>query len=38
MSKDIDYILRGEKEEFSPREYRRKLEKITAKRWNKGQY
>ena len=38
MCEDINEILRGEKAEFSPKQYRRKLEKITAKRWRKGQY
>jgi len=38
ISEDIFYIIRGEKTEFSPKQYRRKLEKITAKRWRKGQY
>lgn len=35
---DIYEITRGEKTEFLPKQYRRKLEKITAKRWRKGQY
>jgi hypothetical protein len=38
ISEDIFAIIRGEKAEFSPKQYRRKLEKITAKRWRKGQY
>jgi hypothetical protein len=38
ISEDIFYILRGEQTEFSPKQYRRKLEKITARRWRKGQY
>lgn len=38
ISEDLFYIMRGEKTEFSPKQYRRKLEKITAKRWRKGQY
>jgi hypothetical protein len=38
ISEDIFYILRGEQNEFSPKKYRRRLEKITAKRWRKGQY
>lgn len=38
LSGDIWAILRGEKTEFSPKQYRRKLEKLTAKRWRKGQY
>lgn len=38
ISKDLYNIIRGEDVEFSPKKYRQKLEKITAKRWNKGQY
>lgn len=38
ISGDIMAILKGERTEFSPKQYRRKLEKITAKRWEKGQY
>lgn len=38
ISGDILEIVRGEKTEFSPKKYRRKLEKLTAKRWRKGQY
>ena len=38
ISEDIFDIMRGEKSEFSPKQYRKKLEKITAKRWRKGQY
>ncbi len=38
ISEDIFYIVRGVKTDFSPKQYRRKLEKITAKRWRKGQY
>ena len=38
ISEDIFNIIRGDKAEFSPKQYRRKLEKITAKRWRKGQY
>ena len=37
----VEYIfemLNGSKSEFCPKKYRRKLEKITAKRWRKGQY
>jgi hypothetical protein len=30
--------IQGENADFSPTQYRRKLEKITAKRWRKGQY
>jgi len=38
ISEDIFNIVRGEQSEFSPKRYRKKLEKITAKRWRKGQY
>jgi len=38
ISEDIFDVLKGNIEEFSPAKYRRKLEKITAKRWRKGQY
>jgi hypothetical protein len=38
ISGDILALLRGEIAEFSPKKYRRKLEKLTAKRWKKGQY
>ncbi|MGI2029721.1 hypothetical protein [Endozoicomonas acroporae] len=35
---DIFDMLKGSKSEFCLKKYRRKLEKITAKRWRKGQY
>ncbi len=38
ISGDIFDVMNGDVEEFSPKKYRRKLEKITAKRWLKGQY
>ncbi|CAA0104237.1 Uncharacterised protein [BD1-7 clade bacterium] len=38
VSEDIFDLWKGNKTEFSPKQYRRKLEKITAKRWKKGQY
>jgi hypothetical protein len=38
ISEDIFDIMKGNTEEFSPIKYRRKLDKITAKRWLKGQY
>ncbi len=38
ISVDIFEMLKGDLQEFSPIKYRRKLEKITAKRWRKGQY
>jgi hypothetical protein len=38
ISGDLFEIIKGNTKEFSPKKYRRKLEKITAKRWQKGQY
>ena len=38
MSEDVFNIIKDSIQEFSPKNYRRKLEKITAKRWRKGQY
>ncbi|MEI8704258.1 hypothetical protein [Pseudoalteromonas sp. B62] len=38
ISEDIFDALNGNAKEFSQKKYRRKLEKITAKRWLKGQY
>jgi hypothetical protein len=38
ISEDIFDVINGNAEEFSQKKYRRKLEKITAKRWLKGQY
>ena len=38
LSEDLFDIHKGDTKEFSPKKYRRKLEKITAKRWSKGQY
>ncbi len=38
ITEDIYDIVKGNIQEFSPKKYRRKLEKITAKRWRKGQY
>jgi hypothetical protein len=38
ISQDIFEILKGNGKEFSPKRYRAKLEKITAKRWREGQY
>ncbi|MGO0305044.1 hypothetical protein ACTL6P_00275 [Endozoicomonas acroporae] len=35
---DVFDMLKGTKSEFCLKKYRRKLEKITAKRWRKGQY
>jgi len=38
ISEDIFDLLKGNAEDFSQKKYRRKLEKITAKRWLKEQY
>jgi hypothetical protein len=38
ITEDIFDIVNGNIQEFSAKKYRRKLEKITAKRWRKGQY
>jgi hypothetical protein len=38
ISEDIFNVMKGDTKEFSPKKYRRKLEKLTAKRWLKGQY
>lgn len=38
ISENIFDLVRGNKSEFSPKQYRNKLDKITAKRWRKGQY
>ena len=38
MSEDIFDLYKGNIEKFDPVKYRRKLEKLTAKRWRKGQY
>ena len=38
ITEDIFAILQGENEHFFPTNNRRKLEKLTAKRWLKGQY
>ena len=38
LSEDIYELLKGNKREFPSKQYRRKLEKITAKRWGKGQW
>ncbi len=35
LSEDLFATLQGNAKEFSPKKYRRKLEKITAKRWSK---
>ncbi|MFT4928622.1 MAG: hypothetical protein ACI8WB_004741 [Phenylobacterium sp.] len=38
ISEDVFNIVNGEDTDLSPKKYRRKYEKITAKRWRKGQY
>jgi len=38
MSEDVFNLMKGNIETFSTTAYRRKLNKITAKRWLKGQY
>ena len=38
LSEEIFDICNGKITEISTKKYRRKLEKITAKRWRKGQY
>ena len=38
ISEDVFDLLKGNKQEFCAKQYRRKLEKITAKRWRKGQW
>jgi hypothetical protein len=37
LSNDVFEILHGEDAAWNPAKYRRKLEKLTAKRWRKGQ-
>ena len=37
LSKDLFEMMQNKKE-FEIKKYRRRLEKLTAKRWNKGQY
>ncbi|MEJ2622113.1 MAG: DUF1841 family protein [Candidatus Thiodiazotropha sp.] len=38
LSEDIFDLYKGNIEKFDQKKYRRKLEKLTAKRWRKGQY
>ena len=38
LSEDIVSLLNSGEKEFSTKKYRRKLEKLTAKRWRKGQF
>jgi hypothetical protein len=37
LSEDIFNLMKGDSD-FSMKKYRRRLEKLTAKRWNKGQW
>ena len=38
VAEDSWAMIRGETTAFSPKRYRRQLEKLTAKRWRKGLY
>ena len=38
LCEDIFDLMQGNIKEFSMKKYRKKLDKITAKRWRKGQY
>ena len=38
LSEDIVSLLNSGEKEFYTKKYRRKLEKLTAKRWRKGQF
>lgn len=38
LSEDLFAMLQGNGKKFSSKKYRKKLEKLTAKRWCKGQY
>lgn len=38
LSEELFELLKGNIQEISPTKYKRKFEKITAKRWRKGQY
>jgi hypothetical protein len=38
LSEDMFDMLKGNIKEFSSKRYRKRLEKITAKRWRRGQY
>jgi hypothetical protein len=38
LSEDMFDMLKGDIKEFSSKRYRKRLEKITAKRWRRGQY
>lgn len=38
LSEGLFKTMQGDKEEFENTQYRRRLDKLTAKRWRKGQY
>lgn len=38
LSGDVFELLRGNEESWNPRRYRKRLEKLTANRWRKGQW
>ena len=38
VAEDMFNLMKGNIKEFSLQRYRRRLEKITAKRWRRGQY
>ncbi len=38
LSEDLFEMMQGNKASFDPKTYRRRLEKLTAKRWRKGQW
>ena len=38
LSEDIFNLLKGNTHEFNIKKYRKRLQKLTAKRWNKGQW
>ncbi|MDD5699108.1 MAG: hypothetical protein PHH77_10875 [Victivallaceae bacterium] len=38
VAEDMFDLMKGNIKEFSPQKYRKRLEKITAKRWRRGQY
>ena len=38
LTEDIFHLLKGEIESFDIKKYRRRLEKLTAKKWRKGQW
>ena len=38
IAEDIYELMNGEQKTFDSKKYRRKLDKLTAKRWRKGQY